>query len=338
MAKDRKKMREELAKRTEESYKRKDDTGRFGSYIKDDIANPGWNCGEGDHLLDIIPYAVGANHPRLEEGAIDYVLDIWVHQNVGPNQDQYVCPARNYNKPCPICEYQEQLRKDPDFDEDLVKSLNPKRRCVYNVVCYDGDEEKKGVQIWEVAHWFMERYLTPLAKDPRTGELIPFCSPGKDGKSIAFTRKGTGQQNTEYLGHKLVDRDYEIPDTDLDVAVQLDMAIEVVGYDELYKIFHGEDKVGKEGNVEKVEKVEKVESGPVSRRSNSNQAADIPPTEENKNATEGGKKTCPNGGVFGSDLDKLDGCNTCDIYDDCAREAIRLEEAGKGPAPVLRRR
>jgi hypothetical protein len=34
-------------------------------------------------------------------------------------------------------------------------------------------------------------------------------------------------------------------------------------------------------------------------------------------------------GTFGIDFDKLDGCNTCQIWDDCSAEAERQEQAEK---------
>jgi len=307
---DRKKMAKQLKNRTQESHDRREDSGRFGSFFREDLEDVSfWSCGEGEHQIDIIPYIAGANNPKVEEGEFSYLLDIWVHQGVGVNEDQFVCPGRNYGDPCPICEHQRELRRADDFDEDLVKSLSPKRRVIYNIVCYDSDkEESKGIQVWNVAHWFMERYLTPLAKQPKSGGFVPFADPD-DGKQICFERKGSGQTSTEYLGHKFLDRDYKISDELLDGACCLDELIHIPTYDELRDVYYGSFGTR---DSEKTQEEEKPEVQEEPRKKESVEM-----------------DSCPAGGEFGIDTDRLDQCDPCDIWDDCARRADEIEEDKK---------
>jgi hypothetical protein len=49
----------------------------------------------------------------------------WVHKGVGPDQRWYVCPKQTLHKPCPVCEYQQELKDDPEANPDLIKSLTP---------------------------------------------------------------------------------------------------------------------------------------------------------------------------------------------------------------------
>lgn len=344
------KMKEGLVGAHEESYKRRDDSGRFRPFFREDLEDVQfWSCGTGDHLIDIIPYMSGKRDPNAVEGKGRYVLDIFVHFGVGVNEDSFVCPARNYKNPCPICEHQSELRKEPDYDEDLVKSLNPSRRVVYNVLVYDSTkEEEKGVQIYAVAHWFMERHLIPLAKDLRTGQLLPFADY-EEGKSIAFTKKGSGQTGTEFIGHRFVDRDYVIPDAILDQASCLDNLISVPTYDELKEIYWGsEESPGTTEtaaeDTQPADERKARETGGGSLRGGSLRGGSTqepaPKTEKEPEKVEVKEEAkteveesptavagdCPSGGTFGQDLDRLDHCNDCQNYDACIHEADRLED------------
>jgi hypothetical protein len=316
---DRKKMAEALEKRTKESSSRK--SGGFVNIFKDDLEDVNfWRVSEGDHTIDVIPYEVGANDPNVEEGEFGYVLEVKVHQGIGAAEGSYICLAENYNKPCPVCEHRRTLKKE-GADEDEIKALYPKNRCVYNVVCYDSTkEEEKGVQVWEFSRWFSERLFTKLAKPKRrrgadTSDRIIFAHP-INGKSIEFTREGTGQESTSFYGHSFTDRDYEIDDETLDMAHCLDELIDVLPYDELYEIYWG-----KPNEETKEEPVEEEEKSPRERKTKRKKE----PVEEE----EGNK--CPGGGTFGVDIDKLDQCEECNntIWKACARASSDKKEEPK---------
>ena len=352
-------MGDELQKRTEESYKRKDEYGPTFTYFKKDLVDVSfWKPNVAIHLFDIIPSFAGKNWPqdgqgnRLAEGKPVYVLDIQVHTNVGPNDAQFICLTRNYGKPCPICEHQVELKKEPDYDNDLIKSLYPKRRNVYNVLVYDNKEdEDKGVQIFEVAHFFMEQKLTPLAMDARTKALIPYAHYEK-GKTIQFevTKKPykVGEktiQGSDFGGHKFLDRNgyslldpYEDGTTILDDAYTLDELIHIPEYDEVYKAYWSGIR----------DLPEKQEEQPVGRRRQRVVEQSTPVKEEAPATTTTrrrpgkaaepevdkivGMTGCPNGGKFGEDIDKMgEDCNKCEVYDSCALKAEELK--GKGETP-----
>lgn len=344
---DRKAMREALLKRTQESHERREDSGRFGSIFKEQEGLRLWKCTEMEHLIDIIPFIAGPNHPDTEAGEVAYVLDIWVHRGIGVNEDSFICPARTYKTDCPICEYQKELR-EADADEDLVKALWPKRRTLYNVVCYNSEkEEAKGVQVWEVAHWFMERHLTPLAKKPKGGGFVLFSDPDI-GKSIAFERKGTKQENTEFLGHKFEDREGPIPDEILDAVYTLDQIVEIPTPEKLYNAFWGSK--GRPTEEEAAEEPTKEEAGedeaaeePAKEAAEETPAAlrkKIKPkpktkvellrkqrAERKKQEAEAVQENeCPVGGQFGLDLDTLEACDECEAWEKCAKRTDELEQ------------
>ena len=326
---DRAAMAAALAKRQEESGSLK--SGGFISIFRTDHGQDltFWKVKEGDHTLDIIPYEAGDNdpNPNVKAGDPAYVLNVKVHQGVGAAEGNYICPAENYNKPCPICEHRRQLKQD---GADTIKALYPKQRCVYNIVVYDTtEEEEKGVQIWETSRYFSERLFAKLAAPKRrrggdVGKKVQFASPEMDGKAIQFTREGTGATSTSYLGHVFIDRDYIIDDVILDQAFCLDDLIAIPTYDELFEAYWGEAKE----DVEEEKEKEAMTAPPATRTRTRSRTVE---KEEEKEASvvkaeipEPVKNQCPGGGVFGVDIDKLEACEDCTaaMWKACAKAGI----------------
>lgn len=357
-------LKNELRKRVKESGDRKEDSGRWRTFL--DPAKiegiPIWKPEKGEHIIDILTYKTGPNDPYLDEGKWAYVLDVWVHQGVGVNEDNYVCLARNWEKPCPICDFQKEYMLHENFNEKIANSLYPKRRTVYNIICYDSTkEEDKGIQIWEVAHFFIEKDLSSLAKDRRTGEPITFSHP-ETGMSLSFEIKagtyqdaeGNTRPSTVYVGLKFEQRDYNLwdlyqdEDGNLDIKPYcLDDLIKIPTYEELEKIFlAGVPKdllLGKEQATRPASDQDSTESGTVgsrrSRRQKSNPPAEEQadkepvsntPAEEKKTDTPAEGNQCPHGGVFGTDINTMESCNNCEVWDDCARKRDQLKNATKG--------
>lgn len=225
-----------LSKATQRSYDTKDSFGGGIGYLKKDVKVKTWNCSDGEHLVDIIPYVAGSSDPNVKEGDPQYVLDIWVHRGVGALQQSYVCPQKNFKTRCPICEKQLQMRRSGEFSDEEISSLNAKRRTMYNVYCWDSKEEmRKGVQVFEISHFFFEKHLAELSKRPKGGGFIIFSDPDS-GKSVSFKKKSKGS-NMEFLGHRFEDRDEESEITDemLESALCLDELIHIPTVKELQK-------------------------------------------------------------------------------------------------------
>ena len=222
---------EDLQKRTSESYSSKDFSGKYKDFLKEK-PRPIFKPKEGDHIIDIIPFLAGSNHPKVKEGEPCYNVDLFVHMNVGVNEDQIVCPSQTFGKPCPVCERKKYLQSIGEYDDDK-NPLYASRRVLYYVVVYDdAKEEAKGVQIWHASHHLAEKQFVALSKNKRDGGYRSFSDPDT-GKSIEFSIEGKGR-GTTYTGVQLVDRDEPISDDILDQCeVPLDEIIEVLSYDEI---------------------------------------------------------------------------------------------------------
>jgi len=322
--------KEEMKKRQDESYKKKDDSGRFKSIFGDKFpADKRFKCAEGDHSLDFIPFVAGANNPNVKEGKLTYILDIWVHNKVGVNEDSYICMNKTYDKNCPICKHQAELIKQEEEDA-IVKALNPTRRGIYNIWCHDTPkDEAKGIQIWDVSHWLFESEVIEQAKLKKGGGYI-YYTDLDDGKVVSFRRTGSGATNTKFKAVTFEDREEPLPDEIVMGVYCLDDLLHIPTYEEVETAFFGEKKETKKSEEKKPE----------------------PPKQESKEADipdELGEPVCPSDYVFGSDFGDYDECDDCEVRKDCRtkkregkepkkEEESKKEEEKSDPEPRRRRR
>jgi len=283
----------------------------------------------GEHLVDVLPYFAGPNDPVKNEGEPTYLVDLYVHRFIGPNEDDFICLFRTYNKNCPICEYREKLRRVDNPSDDVkgqIDSARPKRYSVYAIL--DRDNESKGIQIWTVAHWFFQNNVMNICKKPRTGGVVAFADPtAEEGRSIAFQIKGSKTQQ-QWTGFQFSEREDDIPDSIIDNVPTLDELLDIPTYEQVKKAFWA----GLE--VEDMA-AETVPGTPRSFKKSS--------------------PTCPHGGVFGESFEAYEEClSGCELYNPChelwqseyaEEEAEREEvqpdeeyEEEEAPRPTPRRR
>jgi hypothetical protein len=350
MAVDREKMREDLYGETKHSHDTKDDTGRFKDIFRDDLPSGAtkWKATEGEHIIDLIPFQAGqflvdsVLQPKVRAiGDYTYKLDLYVHNKVGPGQSDEVCPAMVFEKPCPICEFRNLLfdkEKLTETEQKLLDANRPIRRCAYNIYCKDSQKEMdKGVQIWLIAHWFFENHIAEISQLPHGGGFILF-SHVDEGKSIMFKRKGTGRDNTSYLGHRFLDRD-PLDDSLLAKAHPLDTLVRVLSYEELFKKFFQVEYNGQAVTLDLITGVpapteEKPEPASTPAEESPPPSVEEPPPPET--TTQDPDNKCRLGHVFGTDLEKFPGdCGRCAVWDDCADESDKLKKEAGTSKPTL---
>lgn len=329
------KMRNKLKTRTKESHSRRDSNNSFKNCFNPDKMEgvTTWYANKADHLIDIIPYFAGPNDPRNKEGEPSYVLDIEVHMYAGPMAEMIVCPEQ-YSKPCPICEESRRVDRDGGDWKTEVKPLKPKRRVMYNVIVRDeGAMEKKGVQVFEISHFFMEKHLSKISKSARGGGFTVFSDPD-EGRTIAFERTGTGSENTGYDGHHFEDRPEPITDAELESAHCLDELILLRDYDDIYESFFGTAPDGKSAKEDEPVDDKPADDEPLEDASKGIDEPVDEPTEEPPARRQRRKRPaknedtpkCPFGHTIGADIDEKADCENCDdkMYDTCNNIADSL--------------
>jgi hypothetical protein len=311
-----KQAREDLVKTQDKSLKSKDDkSGGFGS-IFDKTKIPEdrqhfFSAKEGDHVLDIIPWFASDQHPNIGKDKLTYLVDYWAHYKVGPMNDVVGCAQYMYRKPCPICEYMNKQR----LPKEEYSNVKAKRRTTYLIWSHNSPEdERKGLQIFDIAHFCMESNLVVIASNPKGGGSIIFSDPD-NGKNLVFTRKGSGQLDTKYLGHRFVDRDAPVPDHILNQSFPIELSMNLhPDYDQVAELFYQ----GKSGNQ--------------GQTLNPSQE----PSREQERFPDDLPSGCPGGGTFGVDLNKLEGCKPCISWQDCYDVNKKLQQ--EQPAQQRRRR
>ena len=321
-----------------ESYAQKDTFSFRGIFDPDKIKGATfWKPGPGDHIIDILPYLAGSKNPRRRKGKAAYIVDIFVHRGVGPNEDQYVCLSKSYNESCPICEYRMERVKEGDATEEEIKALKPSRRAIYAI--WDGDDQKKGVQIWEVAHWFMENPIQSIAKKKgRAGKgdtgHVDFPHPD-EGKSVAFEIKTIGK-NRDYVGHQFVDRDEAIPDEILEATPIVDELLYIPSYDEVHAAFFGASA----GDVAEIadktkggeEEVEEEFEEDIEEEEIEETATPDPKSTKPKVKASDKFPVCPYaefGSVYGENFDQYDECNSCVLRVGCQELLLSTTKGGE---------
>ena len=278
---------------------------------------------EGQNIIDILPFVAGSQHPRTPEGEVTWVIDQWVHYDVGVNQEVYVCPTKNFgNKyPCPICQYIRAQRMDAEEWRNFPQRA--KRRTIFLV--WDRttpEDEEKGAQIWDVSYYFIKRILDELQAQGDNG-VIPYYDPD-EGCHVVFTKRGKGRGNVEYLGHAFRARKAPIPDEILEMAdFALDECIKMKpSYKEIYEDFYGEP-YNEESKFRRAKPVEIEEEEDLPDIDDSKFETPTPITpdsvsyNEEKEVKEKSLKCPQANGVFGEDYNTMRACRTCEIWEEC---------------------
>lgn len=217
----------EYRARDPEAAKRRSEGGGrdFDSFIKRDVTT--YKVHDGDNSVRILP-------PTWDD-AQHWGLDVYVHYEIGPDKDSYLCLHKMKGEPCPICEERRQAAKDGD--EEYAKSLEPVKRVLMYVL--DRKAEKDGIKAW-AAPMSIDRDILKVSIDKRGGELLPIDHP-EDGYDVDFERTGKGR-NTKYVGLSIARRSSPLDnDEALDFAVAnpLPTILQYYDYEHIAKVFGG---------------------------------------------------------------------------------------------------
>lgn len=344
-----KKKLSNFAKRYQSSYETKDSGGGSRSDVMDWKKVDGevsfYTPVEGRNRINIVPYEIKSkNHPLVKRGDAeigeqDYVMDIWVHRNVGPTEANVLCLKNTYGKPCPICEQMALFKKQGKEDE--ARELKPSRKVYYNV--QDMKEPDK-LKVFSASHYLFEKELIDEARDDEAGGFVDFADP-EDGKEIKFrateVTKGS-MKYKEFKSFSFEDREEPISDELLENAISFDEILNVPTYEEVQNIFYGKDNDEEEEEkpVKKARVVEDDEEDdddvPVAKPSKrvveEDEEEDEPVVkpskrvieedeEEEEKLVKASKTTggCKFGHKFGKDCDKYEDCDNCDCWDKCMK-------------------
>lgn len=307
---------------------------------------------DGTNSFNVIPFTVtNPDYPLVRQGSMkvgegDWMLDLWVHQKVGPDERDVACPKQNWGKKCPICERVHELYEKGDKEsKDQAGSMKAKRRVWLNVQpIVKGTPQD--VEVFEVSHFLFAKEL--LDEAGASGTVIPFADPD-EGTLVQFRfKKGErGKTFDEYKSFKFPAREEELEDEAFDQALDFSKGVSCPTADELEALLYGQnpddmgesqDAVEEEGDRVPPRRSSRQEDEPEaapprrsSRRDEDEDDGDrVPPrasapepepeqtrrrpVEEPEPAKSG---SCPSGHKWGADCDRKPECAKCKLWDDC---------------------
>lgn len=200
--------------------------------------------------LNILPYQIKSpKHPevvagRRKVGQWDYLLDVWVHRNLGPNKKDMLCPKATYGKACPACEERQKLRDEGREEE--AKAFTPSRRAIYNIQLIGRNGPEDAPMIFATSHHCFNKELIEEASASSKGPVpIPFASIGPEGKVVSFrvSEKDLGTNKfCEAKSFQFLDRDEEVSDEVLEQCVSLDEHLIVPTSKQILDAMYGNDE------------------------------------------------------------------------------------------------
>ena len=287
-----------------------------------------WSAKEGEHKIRII------ENPESEAAPM---VIAFKHFNVGPNKRSYWCPktvtdgsdARNWNVPCPVCDYVSELYDSgEEEDRHLASNMKAKKRVLLNVVPLE--QQDKGVRIYECPTTLfdiMKKYWT----SKKWGNLADAIA----GYDFVIVRKGSGLQ-TNYDSSYAIDDESKIQDIKWQSSTN-DLIAEVTpkSYDALKTIMEtGEDpeentpkKHGFEKDTPKAE-VPAEEPTPAQEAvAEPAKAEEAEPKAKKAAKKKVSKKKPPCFGEFDEDDDE---CAECPWVDLCEAKSAPEDAAAEG--------
>lgn len=268
------------------------------------------------HDLNILPWRIGSkNHPEVYRtkdepetlkngkpnpnkvcvGDFDYVLDIMVHKNIGPGNGDYICPKKNFGKPCPICDRADELWKDEATKKE-ARNLFAKRRCVYLVqelndqLVPKTSEDATTPKIMEVSHSVFTQGLQGKATSCLRGKGVVNFADLEEGKVVSFNIEegtmGNGKTFKKAANFEFNDRVEDISDEILEKCPSLDSLMIIKTADQLRAALYGDPDDVENDFDEQPDEEAAEERAPARFRENAPaRFDDDPPTRATSEAT-----------------------------------------------------
>src|SRR4030066_2145677 len=187
-----------------------------------------WKVADKAHKIRLLPA-----HP--DDNLNFYGVSVHIHQNVGVNNDQYLCLKRMKSSTCPICEQQAELW---DTEPEMAKDLYPQTRYLVWVVDLSLPIDKQEALIWSCPRTAMDDILGVSYKKA-TDEILNLADID-DGFAIYFDREKTaGTTFSKYKNFQLDDSPTEAKDSWLEGIHSFNEVIEYASYEEIKNVFLG---------------------------------------------------------------------------------------------------
>ena len=235
----------------------KNDTSlvKYGSYDIEEAEQDAKELSEGKDRV-FVKLGVGKTRvrfiPPLPDRKWKRVTFVHYIDVPGVGRRSFTCPRMEAKQPCPSCKTAQKLAaSDNALDQERAKKLQPKRRCLANVILRSQAEDGPKILAFGPQ---IENQLVEMRKDLDLGGN--FIDP-VEGFDILIMRTGTGQNDTEY---KVVAADKGKSCALHDDVVQmnewiknqhnLENRVKLYNVEDIQRILRGEKPLGEDSNDE----------------------------------------------------------------------------------------
>jgi len=211
----------------------------------------------GTHKVDFLPYTVGKNNPRADEGMEHFERSYEAHRVATPDGSRwYACRKSCFGKRCAICDW--LTRYGGTADQELVKSLRAKSRHLWIVNTKPGDTKKPEIKVLDTGHFNRGMGFGELMVDAINSldeGVDPFVLEG--GYTAILTVKEQTMPGNKFNAVTRIDlrpHSYDYPERLLETMPCLDDLLVDVGYDEVMRLLDPESVADDKEDEEKLPK------------------------------------------------------------------------------------
>jgi hypothetical protein len=171
----------------------------------------------------------------------------YVHRGIGPNTESFLCPAKNFKEPCPVCEHRLELMQDEDeSSEKQRKELAPKQRQL--ILIFDRKDPDRGIQLMDQSFFAFGEVLLARVLSGEEDDHWDLFFTVEDGYTLRIVWEeetiGRGQKFIKAQSIDFKERKEPLDEDLLEEAPVLDECLVPITYKQLKQTFlqSGKDK------------------------------------------------------------------------------------------------
>jgi len=316
---------------TKNREKRKKEASGFG-YLNLPKDFPVYKEKVGTCELDIIPYIVSDNnHPDGDEDNPDSALKgnqwyrrpIWIHRNVGAENETVICPKTD-GKKCPICETRDKQFREGMDKEDVVGKASA--RSLYFIIPKKHKKYDEELHVWGISDFCFHDELDDELEENPEHNVFPDL---ENGETLSIRFKEDSFDKNKFVKAKRVEfleRKKQYSADIIEDSPCLDDFFDVPSYKELEAKFLEIEEEDDQGEEEQPE--EREEKKGKKRKTKAFDDDLDEPKDEKKEKKKDKKKMkrkkkgdneCPEGYKFGKDWDEYVECDECPVFKACRK-------------------
>ena len=281
-------------------------------------------------VINIMPYTVTEpHHPRndgtgrAEVGTDWYNRPYKVHRQVGPENQNVVCPS-SISKPCPICEYRSKQMQE-GADKEITDALRPSLRNLYVVIPIDHKKYDEKPYIWDVSNFLFQKLLKDELDEKPQYEVFADLEGGFTLKVRweEKTAKGNQFAQAQRIDFEKREEDYE--ESIMEDIPDLDAVLKILSYKELHSLFYQEeveiddDQEDNGGDEEETPPRKKKKAHHEENDDDDDKEGQKSKKKKHKKDEDGDEEKCPHDHKYGVDTEEYDDCDDCDLWKKCIK-------------------